>query len=317
MNIRQTGPSLRDKIHIDPARVESATLRGYDKRADRGTVQDGDWDLNTKAIEGADFHQDELPDRRETHYALVDDVSVCIDRHGHFILEAGRQRFCSARLLDINSIPVRVSVRHRDWMNFRDEVIAYAAQHNGRVYAPLRHPDLAAIPSAHGHKRFETLLARLSAREERLSISEPTGATSATDSRTRASNAPPSSGMPYASTFLNKLRVAERKRFEVFSGSIFEYQPTERFALVLALNILHHFLRTEEAFAQLEALLPRLDTDAIAFEPHIPTEPQMEGAYRNLSPSDFVGFVFEHSDLTKATQLDGAEDGRPVYLLTR
>jgi hypothetical protein len=280
-------------------------------------VQGGDWDLNTEAIEEADFNQDELPNRRESDNAFLDDVSVCIDRHGHFILEAGRQRFCSARLLDINSISVRVSVRHRDWMNFRDEVVAYAAQHNGRVYAPLCHPDLAAIPSAHGHKRFETLLARLSAREERLSISEPTGATSATDSRTGASNAPPSCGMPYALHFLNKLRVAERKRFEVFSGSIFEYQPTERFALVLALSIFHHFLRTEEAFAQLEALLPRLDTDAIAFEPHIPTEPQMEGAYRNLSPSDFVGFVFEHSDLTKATQLDGAEDGRPVYLLTR
>jgi hypothetical protein len=280
-------------------------------------VQGGDWDLNTEAIEEAHFHQDELPDRRETGYALLDEVSVCIDRHGHFILEAGRHRFCSARLLDINSIPVQVSVRHREWMNFRDEVVAYAAHHNGKVYAPLCHPDLAAIPSEHGHKRFETLLAGLSARDGRLlDIGAHWGyfchrfQDAGFDCTAVERNA-------VCLYFLNKLRVAERKRFEVFSGSIFDYQPTERFALVLALNIFHHFLKTEEAFAQLRALLPRLDTDAIAFEPHIPTEPQMEGAYRNFSPSEFVAFVLEHSDLTQATQLDDAEDGRPVYLLTR
>ena len=86
LNVTQAGPSLLDKLHIDPARVQSATLRRYDKRADRGMVQGGDWDLNTEAIEEAHFHQDELPDRRETGYALLDEVSVCIDRHGHFIL---------------------------------------------------------------------------------------------------------------------------------------------------------------------------------------------------------------------------------------
>jgi hypothetical protein len=51
------------------------------------------------------------------------------------------------------------------------------------------------------------------------------------------------------------------------------------------------------------------------FEPHCPADPQMQGAYRNYTPDEFVGFIMCAAGLKKATLLFVADDGRPLYKL--
>ena len=90
------------------------------------------------------------------------------------------------------------------------------------------------------------------------------------------------------------------------------------FAVVLALNIFHHFLKTDALHEQLERFLGRLRAEVILFEPHRHDPPgQMTGAFRNYGPDEFVEFVKRHSGMTHGEHLGVARDGRPLYKLSR
>ena len=50
------------------------------------------------------------------------EVAVDVARDGEPMLNEGRHRMCLAKLLALDSIPVRVVVRHREWQDRRNEV---------------------------------------------------------------------------------------------------------------------------------------------------------------------------------------------------
>lgn len=68
-----------------------------------------------------------------------DEVLVDIGRDGQFILDDGRHRLTLAKIIGVESIPVRVFVRHTEWQQHRYE---YS---NGTVSEPASHPDLRSI----------------------------------------------------------------------------------------------------------------------------------------------------------------------------
>lgn len=117
--------------------------------------------------------------------------------------------------------------------------------------------------------------------------------------------------------FLEKLRRAEQRKFHVIRQSILEPMEKNDFDVVLALNIFHHFIKTEGQYNKLIGLLGRLDMKIMYFEPHHPTEGQMRDSFRNYSPEKFVEFILEHSCLTASRLLGASEDGRPLYMLSR
>jgi len=51
-----------------------------------------------------------------------DEIRVNIGRDGEIFFDDGRHRICAVKMLDIDKIPVRVYVRHKEWQEFRDEV---------------------------------------------------------------------------------------------------------------------------------------------------------------------------------------------------
>ncbi len=85
--------------------------------------------------------------------------------------------------------------------------------------------------------------------------------------------------------FLKRLRDIEKKQFDIFSGTVFDYREDKEFVVVLALNIFHHFLKTKEDYDRLVELLGRLKMKRMFFEPHCPDEAQMQGSYKNLGKS--------------------------------
>ena len=63
-----------------------------------------------------------------------------------------------AKILELKQIPVRVTVRHTDWIRFRKELLGFAKQQSGgQLYQPMTHPDLIDIPSHWKECRFEII----------------------------------------------------------------------------------------------------------------------------------------------------------------
>lgn len=53
---------------------------------------------------------------------LTHEITVDIGRNGDFLMVDGNHRLAIAKILDLERIPVTVLVRHRKWMEYRDEV---------------------------------------------------------------------------------------------------------------------------------------------------------------------------------------------------
>lgn len=65
------------------------------------------------------------------------EVTMNVNRNGDFILHEGRHRLTIAQILDLNTIPVRICIRHEKWQKKRDAVI------NGTYRdIDLNHPDI-------------------------------------------------------------------------------------------------------------------------------------------------------------------------------
>lgn len=72
---------------------------------------------------------------------LKDEIAVHIGRDGELVFADGRNRLSMVKLIGVDSVPVRVLVRHRDWQAVRDAFVrgeSWAAAYAG-------HADLADL----------------------------------------------------------------------------------------------------------------------------------------------------------------------------
>ena len=243
------------------------------------------------------------------------EVSVRISREGDLLFEDGRHRLSIAKVLGIRRIPVKVTIRHRGWFQFVEEVHQYAREYGGRIYNVIGHPDLDHIPARHGCDRFALIRDNLPPPGSCLDVGchwgffchqleqlgfDCTGVE--VDSR--------------AHYFAERLRRAERRRFELVCGSVFDLERRD-FDLVLALYVFHHFTKTAALHDRLVELLRSLNMRALVLGCHNQDQPAMSGAHRNYSPAQFVDFVLEHSCLTRARHIGTEDDRRELYLLER
>jgi hypothetical protein len=262
--------------------------------------------------------QSELPrGKQDSTYKYEDEVTVRIGHDGALLFEDGQHRLAIAKLLNIDKIPIKITARHSEWYQFRKEILEYARTNGGKIYQPITHPDLSDIPSMYGEERFELIRAHMPIRTgtlldigahwgyfchrfEELGLDCYAG-----ESDTQAIY------------FLEKLKQAENRKFKVVRGSIFEYRDKADFDVVLALNIFHHFIKTEETFTKLVELLKRLNMKFMFFQPELPDSPQMQGAYKNFTPNEFVQFILDNSNLNEANYIGQTSDRRPIYRLQR
>ncbi|HXV99379.1 MAG TPA: class I SAM-dependent methyltransferase, partial [Anaerolineae bacterium] len=249
-----------------------------------------------------------------------DPLSVNIGRHGDLLLNKGEHWLAIAKLLGLSRIPILIAGRHEQWVQFKHELMAYTLQQpNDALYAPLLHPDLAWIPAHRGHERFELIQqALLSAGGTMLDIGCNLGYFCHRFENLGFS----CTGVEFDPTnfyFLEKLKRAANKQFQVVNGSIFDYveqEPGRYYDVVLALAIFHHFIKAESTLAQLKNLLANLKIGELYFQPPQRWDPQMRGAYWNPSEEEFVAFILEYSNLKQATYLGRQAGGRSFYRLT-
>ena len=278
-DIRSTGNRQRyldiHKIHWVPTK----SLRyGYRAKShspkDLGKVIGGDWDVSMSVLASwKDAGDTPLADSmRKNGYQTqqelmgidnllkgeVDEITCRIGRYGNLLFQDGRHRLETAKALNIPRVAVRITARHKHWMNFREEILCSIDKTGGKSYSPLLHPDLRDIPYTHGHARLQAIKKHLTAKSgTMLDIGSHWGYfchhfedigfdCMAVESDARNAY------------FLRKLRDASDKKFNVFEGSIFDYPLDGKIDVVLALNIFHHFVKRAETRDQLAAFLERL-----------------------------------------------------------
>lgn len=265
---------------------------------------------------GYKMQQQLLGDRYNPYF--IDEVSVRISRYGEFLFEDGRHRLAIAKILGLKKIPILVTRRHRDWHLLREQILYYAKRcRGGKTYQPLTHPDLTDIPSSHGDIRFNLIRSNLQLKNgSLLDIGANWGYfCHRFEEEGFHCCAVEKSWQNFY--FLNKLRIAECRRFTVVHTDILNILEKNEYDVVLALNVFHHFLKTRNDYENLIKFLQRLRSKVIFFEPHLTDEAQMQGAFKNFNCEDFVRFVANHTGLRSYKCIGYGEEGRPLFKMTR
>lgn len=248
---------------------------------------------------------------------IEDEITVNVGRNGDLLFGNGAHRLAIVKLLGIQKIPVKITVRHPQWVCFRREILLYAKEHRGKTYHPITHPDLQDIPAFHGQDRFSIIGKNLSVREGWLLDIGAHWGYFCHKFEEIGFDCYAVESDKVSVHFLKKLKRAENRDFKIIPKSIFEYPDIENvhFDVVLALNIFHHFLKKEDSYFKLINLLKNLKMKEMYFEPHLPNEFQSGELYKNYSEEEFVEFILQKSKLNNAELIGEAKDGRKIYKL--
>jgi hypothetical protein len=247
-----------------------------------------------------------------------DEVTICIGRFGDLLFSNGAHRLAIAKMLGIDRIPVKIAVRHSNWLKFKKELYSYVQDEGGCLYQPALHPDLHDISAFHSCKdRFSLIRDNiLTKRGNLVDIGANLGyfCHMFEEEGFRCFAVENSEKELY---FLRKIKRAENKQFVIVPESILESKQIRDLDIdvMLALNVFHHFLKSEDSYMKLVDLLQTVHVKEAFFEPHLIDDLQMENAYKNFSPIEFSEFLLEHLRLNHAEKLGEATDGRPIYHL--
>jgi cyclopropane fatty-acyl-phospholipid synthase-like methyltransferase len=251
---------------------------------------------------------------------LDDEVAVNIGRHGDLLFNNGAHRLCIAKLLNLPQIPIKITVRHRQWIEFKKQILLYAKdQPTGKIYHPITHIDLQDIPTFHETEtgRFEIIKKNLTITKGRLLDIGAHWGYFSNQFEGLGFNCDAVENDNTNIYFLEKLRRADNKSFTIIPKSIFDYKEIYHidFDIVLALNIFHHFLKTEDSYRKFIELLHKLRMKEMYFEPHNPEEYKQTKVYKNFTEEEFVQCILQNTTLKKAQQIGTAQDGRKIFKL--
>ena len=331
VTFEQTGVFRAFEEHFlnDRAWQQTDFYKRAARQIERGTMKWGchnasDLDARLAGIDAlfASIQRDGYKTQRELGLKAKDEVIVAIRRDGRFMFGNGQHRLSIAKLLCLKSIPVRVVRSHTDWETFKGLVRSYAndPKRGGKVYQRIDHPDLVNVPAHHGDERMTMIRTALKGKIANGRTLLDIGTHWGTMGRFMETLGYAATGIESNKTcvkFARALAVATESNMRVEQRSIFDLPDVERFDTVLALNIFHHFIKTQELHETLRAFLRRLRASTIIFEPHRHDPPgQMRGAWRNYTPQEFCAFVAENTGLGDIRHIGDAEDGRPLFLLT-
>lgn len=241
-----------------------------------------------------------------------DEVTVNIWRNWEILFNDWAHRLTIAKLLKLEKIPVRIIARHSNWYNF----IKYlkSVLPNQTSYQSLGHPDLDTNFKINHpcYNRFELFSPYLPDSKEwskSLDIWGNIGFFSR-ELEKKWFNAFIIEHESFYLKILQKFKDFLWYRYNIIGEDMFTWKgiTDNKFDVVLALNIFHHFIKTEEFYKKLVKLLNDLQTDVIIFEAHNTNEVQMEWSYKNYSPLEFVEFIMKETWLTKYKKIWNVKD---------
>jgi hypothetical protein len=79
---------------------------------------------------------------------LEDEITVNIDRNGDLLFNNGAHRLSIVKLLNIQKIPIKITMRHPQWINLRKQkLLCYKNNPNKKNFKKTTHIDLQDIIS--------------------------------------------------------------------------------------------------------------------------------------------------------------------------
>jgi hypothetical protein len=247
-----------------------------------------------------------------------DEICIAITREGKFLLINGWHRFVIAKYLNIDTIPVRICFRHKlwvdDYINFKEFCKKeWEVDKRGEVYQPIECIDYNTIIPIWTEYRYNIISSNLNSKSGKiLDIGSLFGyfchkfeddgyECLAVENYNRF--------LPY----LRKFKKITNKKFEIFDKSIFDLKENE-FDIVLAFNIFHHFLKNESDYNKLIIFLKNLKIKEMFIQIHNFNEKQMENAYVNYSPIEFIEFINKQVGFSNYKEI-GEELNRKIFKL--
>ena len=257
-----------------------------------------------------------------------DEIEINIGRTGELLFQDGRHRLAIAKVLGLPRVPVRVRVRHLEWQMFREQLFELAARTTapgraGLLYQRPIHPDLQDIPAVrHVDHRLAGLMENLQVHHGRLLDIGCNLGFLCRHFEQIGLNCVGVEIDPDIARAAERLAQSEHSRMEVHSGDILSpdvHDPllAQGHDLVLALNVVPHFLKTRESFERMQVLLEKMRLRQMFLELHRADDPQLRDTGVRLDEAAFVEFVQRSVDLPLARSIHRTSDGRTIFSLHR
>jgi hypothetical protein len=256
------------------------------------------------------------------------EVLVNINRDGLPLFQDGRHRLAIALALRLDKIPVQILVRHAEWQDLREFLHRLArseggASAAGSLYQKPVHFDLDDIPAAHDCSDRWAAIAPMLPRGTGRALD--IGCNLGFICHKLFELGYSTSGVEYlpdVAYAARRIAKAEERNFEVINGDVLAESThaalgSVDFSVVIALNIFHHFIKTEQHHDRLRHLVCRLNIGRMFFEAHHPDDPQMQGVFMNPSPLEFAQLIGKWARLDRVEPIYTATDGRTVFSLSR
>lgn len=243
-------------------------------------------------------------------------VRIDIGRHGDLLLSRGELSLIIAKILDLQTIPVRILTRHTKWVKFRKRFQDLVTTVGSLAYQPPLHPDLMFIPAEQSCvERYEIIKRNMSFTEGKLLELGANAGFFSIKFEDDGFNCVAVESFPGFVFCLRGQRRALNKNFTIIPESFLNREDIldQEFDVVLALNVLSHLTVHKEDFEKLNHFLENLRCKEMFFEPYSPTDPQMKNAYVNMNEDEFADYVREKLRLAKVELIGRASDKRRIY----
>lgn len=243
-----------------------------------------------------------------------DEIMIAFDRNGYPLsVQNGNHRLALAKLLNIKTVPTKIYRRHEIWENTRKNIFDMCNNiWNKKSYQPIPHPDFDEIKPMWSEKRYELFRSNTTAKEGStiLDIGSLFGYICYRGELDKYICTACEIDQKYL-TVMEKLKVSYDMKYDIIKKSFLDLEVVE-YDVIFALNILHHFLKTENSFNKLKLFLNRCKFRELYIQCHDVNESQMTGAYKNFEPEEFAKFICEHTG-KKQYLFVGEESLRKIY----
>lgn len=261
-------------------------------------------------LESGDFLLDEEGQKIEF---MNDEICVCISREGEFLFaNNGNHRLCLAKLANLSSVTVRLYKIHEEWENYKEEIKKFCKDvWGGKSYQNLPHPDLQDFELMWPDRRYSIIKNNTNLTNESTLVD--VGSLFGNICYQAELDGFDCTAVEIDKKYLNvmrKLHSSYSMKYKIIEKSFLDIDFD--YDIIVALNIFHHFIKTEELYTKFINFLQKIKFKEMYIQTHSTEETQMKTAYKNMSPYEFVELISKETGKNNIIFLEEINE-RKIY----
>ena len=249
-----------------------------------------------------------------------DEIAAVIDQDGKLLFFNGNHRIACAIILGINKIPVKIAARHQKWVDFILGVRKFNTQcwkASNKTYQTIDHVDFRDFqPEWSPEYRYNQIKGHLELNSGTLLDIGALWGDFCHKFEDNGFNCTAVERDARMIDIMRKMKIAKDKKFNIILNDIFNLD-SYNYDVVLALNIFHHFLISQELHDKLGEMIFKFTCKEMYFQSHNHKGELYNSLYRNYTPEEFVNFILKNSKYLNSYKEIGEERGRKLFKLYR